>query len=662
MVSIPFFKKIRNKFIATYLIVLLLPVIAIGFYSLNFTLNYLENDALKVVEQQAEITAKEIEKSLGVAESDIDFLSQSASLRAIVDAKNSKSALEYILYREKLTEEFFNFSQSKKTYSSVVYIDELGKEIVKVTYNGTRSFVSTTNDLAIVSNEDYFSKTMTLSRDQLYVSPLDLTSKLSLEGGQLVIKYAKPVFDSNGIRRGVVVISFPAQDVLSPILELSAKSNVNTFILNKQGYYISRAGTYSLTTNPYYVGESFLDRYKAGGFLKILSGTSGTISEGSDEIIAYSPVFPSSVDKSNFWIVVVTYSTRALFEPTVDFENSFIIIIISTIITAVFFGVFMADRITRPLRKLVYASRSLAEGDLNPKIDIKSQDEVGELANAFGEMSKELKKSYEDLERKVKERTLELQKANKKLSETNIELVELNKKITEANALKSQFLANISHELRTPLTSIIGFSEVVLNEAKLNEEQKDYLETILRNGEILLKLINDILELSRLDAGKTKLHLSEFDIKDVINKTLKIVSPLAKDKNIWISINASDIPEINADEDKITEVLLNLLSNAIKFNIENGKIAVKAHTIDDHLRVEIEDTGIGIRQEDLDVIFDEFRQLDSSQTKKYKGTGLGLSISKHYVEMHGGLLWAESKPGKGSTFIFEIPMKPEEDK
>jgi len=661
MVSLPFLRKIRNKFIATYLIVLLVPVLAIGFYSINFTINYLENDALKVVEQQAEITAKEIEKSLSVAESDIDFLSQSASLKALADAKNKKSGIEYIVYREKLTEEFYNFTQSKKMYTSVTYIDEFGKEIVKVTYNGVRAFVATTNDLYSVSDEDYYIRTMALSKNQLYVSPLDLTSKLTLEGGTLVIKYAKPIFDSNGIRRGIVVISFPAQGVLSPILELSIKSNVNTFILNKQGYYISRAGKYSLSNNPYFIGESFIDQYKAEGFLKILSGTSGTISEGTDEIIAYSPVFPSSGDRSNFWIVVVTYSTRTLFQPTSEFENSFIIIVMSTIIIAVFFGVIMADRITRPLRQLVYASRSLAEGDLSPKINIKSEDEVGELANAFQEMSKELKKSYEDLERKVKERTLELQKANKKLSETNIELVELNKKISEANSLKSQFLANISHELRTPLTSIIGFSEVVLNEAKLNEEQKDYLETILRNGEILLKLINDILELSRLDAGKSKLYLSEFNIRDVINKTLKIISPLSKDRNIWISINIEDIPDIIADEDKITEVLLNLLSNAIKFNVDNGKISVKAFKIDDHLRVEIEDSGIGIKQEDLDIIFDEFRQLDNPETKSYRGTGLGLPISRHYIEMHGGLLWAESEPGKGSTFIFEIPLKAEED-
>jgi len=333
----------------------------------------------------------------------------------------------------------------------------------------------------------------------------------------------------------------------------------------------------------------------------------------------------------------------------------------STIIIAVFFGVIMADRITRPLRKLVYASRSLAKGDLNPKIDIDSEDEVGELAKAFGDMSKNLKKSYEDLERKVKERTLELQKANKKLSETNIELVELNKKISEANKLKSQFLANITHELRTPLTSIIGFSEVVLNEAKLNEEQADYLETILRNGEILLKLINDILELSRLDAGKSKLYLTEFNLQDAINKTLKIVSPLSKDKNIWISLNVKDVENVVADEDKIIEVLLNLLTNAIKFNVEEGKIAVRVFKIDDHVRVEIEDTGIGIKKEELDIIFDEFRQIDSSETKAYSGTGLGLSISKHYVELHGGLIWAESEPGKGSIFIFEIPIEAEEE-
>src|SRR5690606_17129104 len=152
-------------------------------------------------------------------------------------------------------------------------------------------------------------------------------------------------------------------------------------------------------SNPYYAGESFIDEYRAQGFLKILSGTSGTISEGTDQIIAYSPVFPSSIDQNNFWVVVVTYSTKTLFEPISIFENSFILIVMSTILIAVFFGVIMADRITRPLRKLVYASRSLAQGDLNPKIDINSEDEVGELANAFSEMSKDLKKSYEDLER-----------------------------------------------------------------------------------------------------------------------------------------------------------------------------------------------------------------------------------------------------------------------
>jgi len=298
MVSIPFLRRIRNKFIATYLIVLLVPVMAIGFYSINFTIDYLENDALKVVEQQAEITAKEIEKSLGVAESDIDFLSQSASLRALADAKNRKSVIEYIIYRERLTEEFYNFANSKKAYSSVVYIDESGKEVVKIVYNWNQTFIATTSALYDVSDEEYFLKTMTLDKGQLYVSSLDLTSTITTESGDLIVSYAKPVFDSNGIKRGIVLISFPAQRVLSPILELSARSNLNTFILNKQGYYISKVGTSSLS-NPYYAGESFIDQYRAEGFLKILSGTSGTISEGTDQIIAYSPVFPSSTDKTD---------------------------------------------------------------------------------------------------------------------------------------------------------------------------------------------------------------------------------------------------------------------------------------------------------------------------------------------------------------------------
>jgi hypothetical protein len=134
-----------------------------------------------------------------------------------------------------------------------------------------------------------------------------------------------------------------------------------------------------------------------------------------------------------------------------------------------------------------------------------------------------------------------------------------------------------------------------------------------------------------------------------------------KDKNIWVSLNVQDVETIVADEDKIIEVLLNLLTNAIKFNVENGKISVRVFRIEDHVRIEIQDTGIGIKKEELDVIFDEFRQLDSSETKAYRGTGLGLSISKHYVALHGGLIWAESELGKGSTFIVEIPRETGEE-
>ena len=143
---------------------------AIGYYSINFTIDYLQSDALKVVEQQAEITAKEIEKSLGVAESDIDFLSQSASLKALTDAKNRRSVIEYIIYRERVIEEFYNFANSKKAYSSVVYIDETGKEVVKIVYNWNQTFVATTSVLYDVSDEQYFQKTTTLAKGQLYVS------------------------------------------------------------------------------------------------------------------------------------------------------------------------------------------------------------------------------------------------------------------------------------------------------------------------------------------------------------------------------------------------------------------------------------------------------------------------------------------------------------
>lgn|GEM_PF-1809714 len=271
----------------------------------------------------------------------------------------------------------------------------------------------------------------------------------------------------------------------------------------------------------------------------------------------------------------------------------------------------------------------------------------------------------ERLEQRVKERTAELERALEELKALNRKL-ELKQKEAEfeklraeaATRAKSEFLANMSHELRTPLTAVMGFSEILLREipGTLNEKQKEYLQDIYQSGEHLLNLINDILDLSKIEAGKLELELERFDIEDLIEESLIFFKEKAMRHNIRIQKRLGEgIGELYADRRKVKQVIMNLLSNAFKFTPDGGTITVEVQRQDNEVVFSVEDTGPGISEEDQKRLFKPFEQLQSPLTKKVKGTGLGLYLSKRLVELHGGRIWVKSELGKGSIFSFSIP-------
>ena len=229
-----------------------------------------------------------------------------------------------------------------------------------------------------------------------------------------------------------------------------------------------------------------------------------------------------------------------------------------------------------------------------------------------------------------------------------------------ANKHKSEFLANMSHELRTPLNAIIGFSEVLLERlfGDLNEKQDDYLKDIHSSGKHLLTLINDILDLSKVEAGRMELELSTFELAAALTNAMTLVRERAQRHGIALGQQVDPkLGEIVADERKFKQILLNLLSNAVKFTPDGGRIDVRATREDGNAIVAVHDTGIGIAPEDQAAVFEEFRQVGNDYTKKQEGTGLGLALTKKFVELHGGRIWLESEPGKGSTFTFSIPTQ-----
>jgi two-component system sensor histidine kinase BarA len=309
--------------------------------------------------------------------------------------------------------------------------------------------------------------------------------------------------------------------------------------------------------------------------------------------------------------------------------------------------------IVKPVKHLRDVSDAIAAGKLTIRSQIQTGDEFEELSHAFNRMlhnlvamQQELRDVNHDLDKKVDE-----------LAQANLALFEMNR-------LKSDFLATMSHELRTPLNSIIGFSEMLSTNESLHERQRKWAANIQASGKLLLGMINDILDLAKIESGKMEIRSEDFSIRDVCEALATLARPIADRKNIDLDCQLDEaIPLLRQDPGKIRQILYNLLSNAIKFTPEGGKVTLDARTEGRHVIVSVEDTGIGIAEEDREKIFEKFRQAvqpgqtDSVLTREHQGTGLGLSIVRELAKLLGGDVTLESRLGQGSTFTVRLPMQ-----
>ena len=297
----------------------------------------------------------------------------------------------------------------------------------------------------------------------------------------------------------------------------------------------------------------------------------------------------------------------------------------------------LARKLVAPILRVQQGAARLGAGDLTTRIDVRSGDELEALAGEFNKMADQLREYTTGLEQKVAEQTAELRAANRH---------------------KSEFLANMSHELRTPLNAVIGFSDALKEQyfGPLNEKQAEYVGDINSSGQHLLSLINDILDLSKIEAGKMELETARFNVAAAIDNAIILIRERALRQNLSLSANVDpEVGEIEADERKVKQILINLLSNAVKFSYPGGLVRVSARRVTNTLEISVSDTGMGIAPEDQARIFEEFRQLHNSGSAKHEGTGLGLSLTRRLVELHGGRIWVSSEPGKGATFTFALP-------
>lgn len=307
--------------------------------------------------------------------------------------------------------------------------------------------------------------------------------------------------------------------------------------------------------------------------------------------------------------------------------------------------------IVKPLKHLRDVSDAVRDGNVETRSDIRTGDEFEELGTAFNRMLRHLVDTQG-----------ELQKTNGELDHKVDQLAQLNMRLFEMNRVKSDFLATMSHELRTPLNSIIGFSDVLSSIQALDEKQKRYVLNIKNSGKALLDMINDILDLAKIEAGRSEIRVGDFKVESLISAQCDMARPLTERKNIDLEIDCEpDLPTMHSDQSKVQQILNNLLSNAIKFTPEGGRIRVEACNVENRLELVVADTGVGISEEDRTTIFEKFRQGKSvlptgdAMTREYSGTGLGLSIVKELCKLLGGEVRLESQLGKGSEFTVELP-------
>jgi len=307
--------------------------------------------------------------------------------------------------------------------------------------------------------------------------------------------------------------------------------------------------------------------------------------------------------------------------------------------------------IVKPVKHLKEVSDAISAGELNVRSEIQTGDEFEDLSHAFNRMLRNLV-SMQDQWRKV----------NADLDRKVDELAQANMALYESNRLKSDFLATMSHELRTPLNSILGFSDVLLSSEHLNEKQSRWAGNIQSSGQKLLALINDILDLAKIEAGKMQVRVEEFSLQDVCEGLLNMFRQMAEKKNIDLRGQIDpEIPMLRQDVTKLQQILQNLISNAIKFTPEGGRISLKGEADSGYIVLTVTDTGVGIALEEQDLVFQKFRQSGNSLTREHAGTGLGLSIVRELAKLLGGEIVLQSELGRGSTFTVRLPMQLSEE-
>jgi len=476
----------------------------------------------------------------------------------------------------------------------------------------------------------------TIQRGEVFVSDL-LISPVT---GKPTVIFAAPIFDESVSGRKIVgmVRGEFAWQVIIEILEESESDD--TTLLNKNGVVIGEGRRQDRDLKEEYLTQNnvldIIDFEKEGEHAEIHD-------LGID---IQEEVLSSIVEQKghlsylgNEWVLVLDTKIDTAFTDVNNLVRKLLLGTFIVLLIVIALSFFFARSISKSLNTLTKGAEIIGKGNLKHRIDVKSKDEIGELATAFNNMAVNLAASKDKLREQIR-------------------VKEQVKRLKELDRFKTQFLSITTHELRTPVTPIKIQIGLLLESyfGKITEKQKKSLTMILRNTLRLDSLIADILDISKIQGGKLKFVLEKTDFAYCIKNSIESVIIFANEKNIALTTKIAKLPKFNSDRNRLIQVITNLLYNAVKFTPENGKIIIEAEKQKDKILVKVKDTGVGIEGKNLKKIFEPFLQAKSSYKLKDKGTGLGLAICKGIIEHLGGKIWVKSEVGKGSTFYFTLPL------
>ena len=640
---------------------------AVGFTILTGSNALLVQHELKSLGGEAQLRAVEAVSTIEALSKDALFLSGTPPIQGIIRA-HGRGGIDPVdlsteeEWRKRLAVILKELLRAKSHYFQIRYIGvaDQGRELVRVYRSDGKIVTAEKEGLRRIASRQYFKKTIQLGSGQVYLSEITL----SRDKGKVltphvpVLRAGVPIYTADGAVFGIVVINMD----FSPILErltLQQTPHQTIYVTNDQGDYLAHPDpgkTFGFDLGqPFRIQERFpslAEMYAKRNTIREFSGE--VKADDRDSVMRFVKIgFDSRLPDRYLGLAVVSSSEAAL-ASSKQLRNFSIGLTLVIIVVATGLALLVSRPLVRPIRQIIQAAERITGGNFNVSLPIEAKDEVGTLARTFQSMVDQVQTRTEELKNEVVER--------KRAEEA---MQEAKNSADKANRAKSDFLAQMSHELRTPLNGILGYAQILKRDSSLTEGQRKGVEVIQHSGDHLLTLINDILDLSKIEAQKLELQISAFHLPDFLHHLISVVRVRAEQAGLAFHYEpTSSLPgNVHGDEKRLRQVLLNLLGNAVKFTERGGVTLRVAHAgseMDPHiLRFEVEDTGRGIPADKLEEIFQPFLQV-TDRAKHVEGSGLGLAITKKLVALMNGQLGVTSTPEKGSTFWFTVSLPPVE--